>query len=315
MVTTTSEKLTPFLWGHEGFVGRYYLDSGGVGTIGVGMTDRSKIFHKWWMERKGHRLRRGDTITKTQASEVLTLMLAQEYSPPVARVAPGAPQHAFDGATHVSYNCGPGSLKWKWAQALSLGNLPLCAKRLLTTAVTAGGRRINGLVKRRRDEAALIEHGDYGVHSEDRPVAHSRSRDSIRQYQEWLITLGFYTGEIDGDAGPLTLGAVKNFQRKNDLKVDGIVGPATRATILRSLDTKVAKKATGVSAGGGAATGAAAGNDAISSPTATAFDVALSSNGIWWAIGMGLTAALLVFLAFLVWRNRGRVLRLGRTPA
>jgi len=36
----------------------------------------------------------------------------------------------------------------------------------------------------------------------------------------------------DGDFGPVTNGAVRDFQRKNDLTVDGVVGPKTWAALL-----------------------------------------------------------------------------------
>ena len=40
-----------------------------------------------------------------------------------------------------------------------------------------------------------------------------------------LKTLKLYDGKIDGDFGSYTLEAVKNFQRKNKLLVDGVFGP------------------------------------------------------------------------------------------
>jgi peptidoglycan hydrolase-like protein with peptidoglycan-binding domain len=44
---------------------------------------------------------------------------------------------------------------------------------------------------------------------------------------------GFYTGEIDGVAGPLTAKAVRRFQRKAGLTVDGVAGPQTRKALGR----------------------------------------------------------------------------------
>jgi N-acetylmuramoyl-L-alanine amidase len=49
----------------------------------------------------------------------------------------------------------------------------------------------------------------------------------VRQIQEKLKRWGYYSGNVDGIFGSKTLEAVKYFQRKNGLTVDGIVGPAT----------------------------------------------------------------------------------------
>ena len=51
--------------------------------------------------------------------------------------------------------------------------------------------------------------------------------DEVRQVQEKLKRWGYYNGNVDGIFGSQTLEAVKYFQRKNGLTVDGIAGPAT----------------------------------------------------------------------------------------
>lgn len=51
--------------------------------------------------------------------------------------------------------------------------------------------------------------------------------DEVRQIQTKLKRWGYYNGNVDGIFGSQTLEAVKYFQRKNGLTVDGIVGPAT----------------------------------------------------------------------------------------
>ena len=50
--------------------------------------------------------------------------------------------------------------------------------------------------------------------------------------QEDLKYLQFYTGAIDGSIGPASKLAVRNFQRTHGLRVDGSVGPNTRAKLL-----------------------------------------------------------------------------------
>lgn len=51
--------------------------------------------------------------------------------------------------------------------------------------------------------------------------------DEVRQIQTKLKRWGYYNGNVDGIYGTQTLNAVKYFQRKNGLTVDGIAGPAT----------------------------------------------------------------------------------------
>lgn len=49
----------------------------------------------------------------------------------------------------------------------------------------------------------------------------------VTQIQTKLKRWGYYTGNVDGIYGTQTVNAVKYFQRKNGLTVDGIAGPAT----------------------------------------------------------------------------------------
>ena len=51
--------------------------------------------------------------------------------------------------------------------------------------------------------------------------------DEVRQIQTKLKRWGYYNGNIDGIYGSQTVNAVKYFQRKNGLTVDGIAGPAS----------------------------------------------------------------------------------------
>ncbi|NLJ78762.1 MAG: hypothetical protein GX329_05310 [Tissierellia bacterium] len=58
----------------------------------------------------------------------------------------------------------------------------------------------------------------------------SRGSD-VRTLQQKLNSLGYNCGSVDGIFGANTLNAVRNFQRRNGLAVDGIVGPATRSKL------------------------------------------------------------------------------------
>lgn len=53
----------------------------------------------------------------------------------------------------------------------------------------------------------------------------------VRTIQEKLKRWGYYTGGVDGIYGSLTVSAVKKFQQKNGLAVDGIAGTKTLAAM------------------------------------------------------------------------------------
>ena len=61
--------------------------------------------------------------------------------------------------------------------------------------------------------------------------------DRVKTLQENLIKLGYDLGKTgaDGDFGTKTLTAIKDFQQKHNLKVDGIVGPATENAIKEAI--------------------------------------------------------------------------------
>ena len=65
-------------------------------------------------------------------------------------------------------------------------------------------------------------------YSEVQALSKYGSRGSeVRTIQEKLKRWGYYTGNVDGIYGSLTVSAVKRFQQKNGLKVDGIAGTQT----------------------------------------------------------------------------------------
>lgn len=68
-----------------------------------------------------------------------------------------------------------------------------------------------------------LDHAD----KSDPTLGSGDERVAVRGAQRRLIELGFDPGEIDGRFGPNTEKAVKAFQKRYDLDVDGIVGPKT----------------------------------------------------------------------------------------
>lgn len=55
----------------------------------------------------------------------------------------------------------------------------------------------------------------------------SNTNGGVSNLQTKLKYLGFYSGEVDGNVGPQTVTAIKNFQKNEGLTVDGNAGPAT----------------------------------------------------------------------------------------
>lgn len=68
-----------------------------------------------------------------------------------------------------------------------------------------------------RAEAAVYKQGSTG--------------DVVRQIQQRLKNWGYYSGGVDGIYGAKTTEAVKWFQRKNKLTVDGVAGKATLSAL------------------------------------------------------------------------------------
>ena len=64
--------------------------------------------------------------------------------------------------------------------------------------------------------------------------------EQVRQVQQRLIDWGYMKGTADGIFGQKTYDAVVQFQRKNGLAVDGVVGPKTAAAMGISLRGSVA---------------------------------------------------------------------------
>jgi len=57
------------------------------------------------------------------------------------------------------------------------------------------------------------------------------SGEEVFKIQQRLLSWGYYNGEVDGVYGSATTAAVKKFQQKNGLKVDGVAGEATLAAL------------------------------------------------------------------------------------
>lgn len=192
-----------------------YKDAGGVWTIGYGHT-------------KG--VKRGQRITQAQANEMLLKDLAISEK---AVNAYGSIYHfnqnQFDALVSFTFNLGSGNLK----------NITDDGKRSLAQISAripqyciAKGKKLDGLVKRRKEEKALF----------DKPVSEPIKQQSTHQSSSsqedynmktiqrgsqgktvkiWQIIIGV---SPDGDFGSKTEASTKAFQQAHNLSVDGIVG-------------------------------------------------------------------------------------------
>ncbi len=61
-----------------------------------------------------------------------------------------------------------------------------------------------------------------------------------QEIQTALKNAGFYSGEIDGKIGPMSKKAIEDFQKANNLKADGKVGPATWDALSKYLNPEPA---------------------------------------------------------------------------
>lgn len=76
--------------------------------------------------------------------------------------------------------------------------------------------------------ASLLDQGDRGK--------------VVKYLQTQLQDLNYYKGNLDGIFGPITEGAVKSFQKSNNLAVDGIAGPHTYKALINNPQKAVVKQ-------------------------------------------------------------------------
>tara|TARA_R110002020_G_scaffold53905_8_gene150502 strand:+ start:29962 stop:30885 length:924 start_codon:yes stop_codon:yes gene_type:complete len=288
-ITATSPRGRAFLRAHEGNPLTCYLDPVGVPTIGTGFTMGSKAVRAALARLGITKLVPGKTkITAEQSDAILLEVLAAEFEPAVVGASPSArKQHQMDAATSAVFNLGTGAMGWQWAKLWRAGDIKAAATYLGSHYNTAGGKKLAGLVRRRKEEALLFEHGTYTgtpAAKEATPVPPAQPDETVKEAQEILTSKGFNPGAIDGWMGEKTKAAVMTYQRAHPhLVADGILGPATLSQLRR--DAGVAKEVVkkGASSGLGAAI--------------TAWGACLP-----WGLIAG--AAVVVVVAYVAYRNR-----------
>ncbi|NSZ06469.1 glycoside hydrolase family protein [Agrobacterium tumefaciens] len=238
-ITKISTHGRAFVRLHEGNPLTCYLDPVGIPTIGTGFTMRSDSVRRELAKIGITKLVPGKTkITAAQSDVILDAVLAAEY---VSAVVAGSPenrkQHELDAAASVTFNLGVGAMNWTWAEYWRKGQIKKAAAHLASNYNTAKGKKLPGLVRRRKEEALLFEKGIYtgvGVTKEVTAEPPVLPDPVVKEAQELLTTAGLNPGAIDGWMGEKTKAAVIAYQKAHPhLIADGIIGPATIAQLRR----------------------------------------------------------------------------------
>ncbi len=148
-----SSKCIDFIKSWEGYFAKPYYDCVGVKTLGYGMT--------------GKEIEGLDYVTEEQATSMLRNLIENKYAPPIKKDLDSKnitlKQNEFDALVSFAYNCGISGL---------LGSTlyrNVCSgirdKNTIISNFQAwsngGGRRLEGLYRRRTKEAAMFLDGDY----------------------------------------------------------------------------------------------------------------------------------------------------------
>lgn len=236
----TSPRGVAFLEKHEGVVLRAYRDVAGVWTIGAGLTKSSGVVTP----------RAGMVITRAQASALLAKALSRNYEPDVRHAMPGARQNEFDGGVSFHFNTGAIG-RASWVRAWIKRDW-LTVRSGLAAWCKAGGKTVRGLALRRQAEYELIRTGHYADGRDVRPAPRldlaswapaTTSADVREVVRRQLLQLGYAAGSAPGE---VTRAAATSFQKDHALSVDGVIGPATMATITRMMNARNRFAAAGV---------------------------------------------------------------------
>ena len=241
VVITTSPRGRAFMHGHEGNPLTCYLDPVRIPTIGRGYTRRSPAVRRELAMIGITKLVPGKTkITAAQSDAIFAAVLRDEFEPAAVAKSPASrKQHELDGCVSAIYNLGTGAMDWEWAKLWRSGKTKQAAVYLGSHYNTAAGKKLPGLVRRRKEEALLFEKGIYTGVGEGTPrtvslVPPKRPDAVVKEAQAILSSKGFNPGAIDGWMGEKTAAAVKAYQAAHPhLVADGVIGAATLAQLRR----------------------------------------------------------------------------------
>ena len=196
----------------------------GVWTIGYGQTG----------SYYGKRVRRGMTTTKAEAHAWLRDHSLKTYEDAVTQaVKVPLNQHQFDALVSFAYNVGVGAMAGSTAvRKLNAGDYAGAADAL-TMWTKCNGKVLAGLVRRRKEERALFLAPATQTNTASPDLLRKGDRgDDVKLLQHRLNILGWQLTE-DGIWGVQTDSAVRGYQYRAGLTVDGIVGAKTKAALIR----------------------------------------------------------------------------------
>ena len=173
----------------------------------------------------------GMSITQAQADALLMQDLMR-YEAAVIDTGLKLTQNQFDALVSFAYNCGCGNLK----KLVTARDTQQIADAMLLYNKSAGNV-LAGLTKRRQAERDLFTSGMTEKKTGNpypEPVKNIRLNskgNDVRWLQYALNQQGGYGLIVDGEAGHLTIGALKDYQRNHNLEPDGICGPLTKSKL------------------------------------------------------------------------------------
>jgi lysozyme len=153
-------------------------------------------------------------ITQQEAEDRLAGRLSREFEPGVLAALQGAAvsQPQFDAMVSLAWNIGVGGFKGSSVARLHRAGDYAAAASAFALWNRAGGRAIEGLTRRRKEEAALYLSASVGSQEPPNPAVDDIDADLladlVRAVQRVVGTVP------DGTLGPLTYAAVRAAQRR-----------------------------------------------------------------------------------------------------
>lgn len=202
-----------------------YKDTVGVWTIGVGHTSAAGPPN----------VTKGLTITDAECDEILARDLVQYEDAVNSALTRAISQKSFDALVSLCFNIGTGGFaKSTVVKRINAGDMTGAAEAILMWD------KPPEIMGRRMQEYGQFKTGLYDdvpppAQAAMLPLSRGDGGKDVKALQSQLKAAGIYAGKIDGDFGPATDAAVRELQRRQGLKVDGIAGPKTRAALTNLL--------------------------------------------------------------------------------